>query len=49
MEKELIRNGKRFKVNIPAGVKRGSRIKLRAALETTDDQPGDIVISISVK
>jgi curved DNA-binding protein len=49
MQKELIRNGKRLKVNIPTGVKTGSRIKLRNALETTDDQPGDIIISIRVE
>lgn len=49
MEKELIRKGKRLKVNIPAGVNMGSRIKLRNALETTDGQPGDIIISIRVK
>jgi DnaJ-class molecular chaperone len=49
MQKELIRNGKRLKLNIPAGVKKGSRIKLRNALETTDDQPGDIIISISIE
>jgi len=48
MEKELIRNGKQLKVNIPAGVKMGSRIKLRNALETTDGQPGDIIISIRI-
>jgi curved DNA-binding protein len=49
MEKELIRKGKRLKVNIPAGVKMGSKIKLRNALEKTDGQPGDIIISIKIK
>jgi curved DNA-binding protein len=49
MEKELVRNGKRLKVKIPAGVKMGSTIRLRNALETTDGQPGDIIISIRVK
>ena len=48
MEKELIRKGKRLKVDIPAGVKMGSKIKLRNALETTDGQPGDIIIKIKV-
>jgi len=49
MEKELIRKGKRLKVKIPPGVTTGSRIRLRNALETTDGQTGDIVISITVK
>ena len=49
MQKELVRNGKRLKVNIPAGVRTGSKIKLRNALEKTDGQPGDIIISVSVK
>lgn len=49
MEKELVRNGKRLNINIPAGVETGSRIKLRNALEITDGKPGDIIISISVK
>jgi curved DNA-binding protein len=49
MEKELVRKGKRLKVTIPAGVKVGSKIKLRNALETTDGQPGDIIIIIKVK
>ncbi len=48
-EKELIRNGKRLKIKIPAGVKTGSRIRLSNALETTDGQPGDIIISIKIK
>ena len=49
MEKELVRNGKRLKVKIPAGVKTGSRIRLRNALNTTDGERGDIIISIKVK
>ena len=49
MEKELVRKGKRLSVNIPPGVKMGSKIKLRNALETTDGQPGDIIINIKVK
>ena len=49
MEKELVRKGKRLQVKIPAGVKMGSRIRLRNALKTTDGQPGDIIISIKVK
>jgi len=49
MEKELVRKGKRFQVKIPAGVKMGSRIRLRNALKTTDGQPGDIIISIKIE
>jgi curved DNA-binding protein len=48
MEKELVRRGKRLKVKIPAGIKMGSRIRLRNALKATDGQPGDIIISIKV-
>lgn len=49
IEKELVRKGKRLKVKIPADVRTGSKIRLRDALETTDGQPGDIIISIKVK
>jgi curved DNA-binding protein len=49
IEKELVRNGKRLKVKIPAGVNMGSKIKLRKALKTTDGQPGNIIISIKIK
>jgi DnaJ-class molecular chaperone len=49
MEKEIVRKGKRLTVNIPAGVKMDTRIKLRNALETTDGRPGDIIIIIKVK
>ena len=48
MEKELVRNGKRLKIKIPAGVKTGSRIRLRNALKTTDGQFGNIIIIIQV-
>ena len=48
MEKELVRNGRRLKVKIPAGVKMGSRIKLRNALDMTDGRSGDIIINIKV-
>jgi DnaJ-class molecular chaperone len=48
MEKELVRKGKRLKVKIPAGVRTGSRIRLRNALKTTDGQVGDIIIGIKV-
>jgi DnaJ-class molecular chaperone len=49
IETALTRNGKRLKVKIPAGVKTGSRIRLRGALETTDGRPGDIIIGVRIK
>ena len=49
IEKELVRNGKRLKVRIPAGVTAGSRIRLRNALKTTDGRQEDITITIKVK
>ncbi|MFC1943685.1 DnaJ C-terminal domain-containing protein [Chloroflexota bacterium] len=49
MEKDLVRKGKKLKVRIHAGVKTGSKVRLRNALKTTDGQPGDIIISIKVK
>lgn len=47
-EKELVRHEKRIKVTIPPGVSTGSKIRLRNVLETTDGQPGDIIIRIVV-
>ncbi len=49
MKNELVRNGKRLQVKIPPGVKMGTRIRLRDALNITDGQPGDIIVSIKVK
>ena len=49
MGKDLVRKGKKLKVKIPAGVKTGSKVKLRNALKTTDGQPGDIIINVKVK
>ena len=49
IETELVRNGKRLKIKIPAGVKTGSRIRLRNALKTTDGQLGDIIITIKIE
>ncbi len=49
LEKDLVRKGKKLKVKIPAGVKPGSKVRLRNALKTTDGQPGDIIININVK
>jgi len=48
MEKVLIRNRKRLKITIPAGVKTGSKIRLRNALNKTDGQFGDIFIIVKV-
>jgi curved DNA-binding protein len=49
MEKDLVRKGKRLRVKIPAGIKSGTRIRLRNARLTTDGLPGDIYIKILVK
>ncbi|MFC1981409.1 DnaJ domain-containing protein [Chloroflexota bacterium] len=49
LEKDLARKGKKLKVTIPAGVKTGSKVRLRNALQITDGQPGDILIQIKVK
>ena len=49
LEKDLVRKGKKLKVKIPAGVKTGSKVRLRNALQITDGQQGDIFIQIKVK
>jgi DnaJ-class molecular chaperone len=49
IDKDLIRKGKKIRVEIPAGVKPGNKVRLRNALKTTDGQPGDIIINIQVK
>ncbi len=49
MEKDLMRQGKKLRVKIPAGVKSGTRIKLGGARRITDGQPGDIIILVRVK
>ena len=49
LEKDLIRRGKRLRVKIPAGVKTGTRVRLRNARQITDGQPGDIMILVRVK
>ncbi len=46
MEKDLVRNGHRLRVKIPAGVTDGTNIRLSNALQTTDGAPGDIIITI---
>jgi curved DNA-binding protein len=49
MEKDLKRRGKKLRVKIPAGVKTGSKVRLRNARQITDGQPGDIIVKIKVK
>jgi DnaJ-class molecular chaperone len=49
IEKDLKRKGKKLRVKIPAGVKTGSKVRLRNARITTDGQPGDILIKVRVK
>ncbi len=48
VEKNLLRKGKRLKVKIPAGVRDGSRVRLRNARQITDGEPGDIVIIVRI-
>jgi DnaJ-class molecular chaperone len=47
--KILSRRGKRLQVNIPAGVRTGSVVKLSNARQITDGLPGDILVQIVVK
>jgi len=49
LEKKLVRKGKKLKVRIPAGVKTGTKVKLRNARQITDGRPGDIIILVKVK
>jgi len=49
MEKDLVRRDKRLRVKIPPGVKDGTKVRLRNALQTTDGTPGDIIILVKVK
>ncbi len=49
LEKDLSRKGKKLKVKIPAGVKTGTKVRLRNARQITDGQPGDIIILVKVK
>jgi len=48
-KKILSRQGKKLEVDIPAGVKTGSTVKLTNALQVTDGHPGDILIEVKVK
>ena len=47
--KRLTRNGRRLEVNIPAGVNRGSLVRLKNACQVTDGRQGDIVVQINIK
>ena len=49
LEKDLKRGGRKLRVKIPAGVKTGSKVRLRNARQVTDGQSGDIVIKVKVK
>jgi curved DNA-binding protein len=49
LEKDLVRKGKKLRVKIPAGIKSGTKIKLRNARQVTDGTYGDIVINVRVK
>lgn len=49
VEKGLVREGKKLRVKIPAGVKTGSKVRLRNARQVTDGEPGDIMIIVKVK
>jgi len=49
LEKDLSRRGRKLRVKIPAGVKTGSRVRLRNARQLTDREPGDIIIMVKVK
>ena len=49
IRKVLSRKGKRVEVNIPAGVRTGSVVKLSNARQITDGLPGDILVKVLVK
>jgi curved DNA-binding protein len=49
VEKDLTRKGKKLRVRIPAGVKTGTKIRLRNARRITDGLLGDIIILVKVK
>lgn len=49
IRKILNRKGKKLEVKIPAGVRTGSVVKLRNALQVSDGMPGDILIKLIVK
>lgn len=43
-----MRNGRRLEIKVPA-VKSNSVLKLKGALESTDNRPGDILIRVKVR
>jgi len=49
MEKDLVRNKKKLRVKIPAGIKDGTSIRLHNARKITDKKSGDIMIKVRVK
>jgi curved DNA-binding protein len=49
IEKDLKRRGKTLRVKIPAGVKTGSKVRLRNARQITNGQAGDIMVLVKVK
>jgi curved DNA-binding protein len=49
VKKVLKRRGKRLEVTIPAGVRTGSVVRLRNALQISDGLSGDILIKVIVK
>jgi len=49
LERNLTRRGKKLKVKIPAGIKSGTKVRLRNARQITDGQSGDILILVKVK
>ena len=48
-QRVLTRNKKRLEVKVPAGVKTGNIVRLSNALQSTDGQPGDILIQVKVR
>jgi len=48
-KKILTRKGKKLSVKIPPGVKKDTVVKLSNALQTTDNQQGDILIQIKIR
>ncbi|MBM3118721.1 MAG: hypothetical protein FJ006_04080 [Chloroflexi bacterium] len=49
LEKDLVRKGKKLRVKFPAGIKSRMKVRLKNARQTTDSQPGDIIIQVKVK
>lgn len=47
--KVLTRHNKRLEVRVPAGTQNGQSVRLRNALEVTDERTGDILIRLTVQ